>query len=68
MLSRYIKRLSAAAIGLAIMTLAGCGAEPNPPTGTTSTSAAETTASPDKNNLTELRSFFLGIIEELKSE
>lgn len=48
MFSRYIKGLSAAAIAIATLALAGCTAEPNPPAdtvSTTSTAAAETTAS-----------------------
>ncbi len=45
MFSRYIKRLSAAAIAIAILALAGCTAEPNPPAYTVSTTTAETTVS-----------------------
>ncbi|MGN0618489.1 MAG: hypothetical protein ACI4J7_05665 [Ruminiclostridium sp.] len=45
MFSRYIKRLSAAAIAIATLALAGCTAEPNPPADTISTTAAGTTVS-----------------------
>lgn len=45
MFSRYIKRLSAAAIALAVLALAGCTAEPKTTETTTSTTAAETTVS-----------------------
>ena len=45
MFSRYIKRLSAAAITLAMLTITGCTAEPKTTETTASTSAAGTTAS-----------------------
>lgn len=45
MFSRYIKRLSAAVIALAVLAVSGCTAEPKTTDTTTSTSAAGTTVS-----------------------